>query len=58
MRGHKKNSLVNFLGKILFSKSAPWQRRQKTLTVLWTLAVGVSAGGILLVVAYLMNTKR
>jgi len=58
MNAYNKKSPVNILGKILFRNEPPWQRRRKTLTLLWTVGVGLSVGIIVMVVVYLMNKKR
>jgi len=51
-------SIINLVGKIFFPKDAPWQRRRKTLMLLWAIAAGAITGGIIIAAAFLMNAKH
>ena len=58
LSNRKNNLILEFLGRILFPKDASWQRREKIRTLFLSILVGLLVGGVLVLLALLMNKNR
>jgi hypothetical protein len=49
---------LNFLGKVLFPRLAPWQQKRQLKTMLAVIVVAVVFAAIVGVIIYFTNAKR
>jgi hypothetical protein len=53
-----EQSFINWIGSLFFRKHPPWEQRNKTIVVLWAVAVGLLVGGACVVVILIQNGRH
>jgi len=50
--------LLNFFGKMLFPRQAPWQQRKQIVNLIATICVAMLAAAFLVAVMLFINSKK
>jgi hypothetical protein len=53
-----ESSVITLLGKLFFRSEPTWEQRNKMLTLLWAVAVGLAVGGVCVAAILLQNARR
>jgi len=49
---------MNFLGKVLFPRLAPWQRKKQTKIMLWVVFSTIMLAICIVAIMFFQNSKR
>ena len=49
---------LKFLGKLMFPRLAPWQRKKQTRIMLWVILIAAIFGATVVLVMFFVNSKR
>ena len=49
---------LNFLGKVLFPRLEPWQRKRQARAIVWAVLTAIVFAAVVVAVMFLVNSRR